>query len=60
MKQVGFVDYFLRDGSIHIERANMHRQGIACTKSFDMGLKTAEIQKLGCFNEPQIIFLLIL
>jgi len=50
MKQVGFVDYFLRDGSIHIERANMHSQGIACTKSFDMALITAEIQKQGCFK----------
>ncbi len=39
-----------RDCSIHIERANMHCQGITCTRSFDMGLKSAEGQNLECFK----------
>jgi hypothetical protein len=32
------------------ERANMHCQGIACTRSFDMGLTSADGQKLECFK----------
>ncbi len=35
--------------SIHIERANMHCQGIACTRSFYVGLTSAEGKKLECF-----------
>jgi hypothetical protein len=30
------------------ERASMHCQGIACTRSFNMGLQVAEAQKLEC------------
>jgi hypothetical protein len=30
------------------ERANMHCQDIACIRSFDMGLASAEVKKLGC------------
>jgi len=33
-----------RDGKIHIERANMHFQGIASTRSFHMGLTSAKGQ----------------
>jgi hypothetical protein len=38
---------------IHMERqrANMHCQGIACIRSFDMGLTTAEVKKLECFTK---------
>ncbi len=32
------------------ERANMHCQGIAYTRSFNMGLTSAECQKLECFK----------
>jgi hypothetical protein len=38
------VDYMYashRDCSIRMERANMHCQGIACTRSFDMALTSA-------------------
>ncbi len=28
----------------------MHCQGIACTRSFDMGLTSTVVQKLDCFN----------
>jgi hypothetical protein len=31
------------------ERANMYSRGIACATSFDMGLTSAEGQKLECF-----------
>jgi hypothetical protein len=37
-------------GSIHTERANMHCQGIACTRSFDMGLTPTRGQKLECLK----------
>ncbi len=36
--------------SIQRERANMHCKGTACTTSFDMGLTSAEGQKLECFK----------
>ncbi len=36
--------------SIHIERANMHCQGIACTRSFYVGLTSAGGKKLECFK----------
>ncbi len=36
----------LRYQSICLEKANMHSQGIACTRSLDMGLTSAEGQKL--------------
>jgi hypothetical protein len=39
-----------RDYSIHIEITNMHCQGIACTRSFGMGLSLAEGQILGHYN----------
>ncbi len=45
-----------RDLSLHLERANMHCQGIACTRSFDNGLKSNESQKLECFKKHQIKF----
>jgi hypothetical protein len=32
------------------ERANMHLQGIACTRSFDISLTSVEGQKLDCFK----------
>ena len=35
--------------SINTERANMHCRGIACTRSFNMGLSSAEGKKLDCF-----------
>jgi hypothetical protein len=38
-----------RDHSIHIERANMHCQGIACTRSFYLYLTSAEGLKLDQF-----------
>ncbi len=36
--------------SIQIERVNIHCQGIACVCSLDMGLTSAEGQKLDCFK----------
>jgi hypothetical protein len=52
-----------RDHSICIEiivyayrRANMDSQGFACTRSFYMGLASAEGQKLKCFKKQQIMF----
>ena len=33
-----------KDRSIHLERAYMHCKGIACTRSFGMGLTLAEGQ----------------
>jgi len=33
-----------RDHIIHIERANMHKHDIVCTRIFDMGLTSAEDQ----------------
>jgi hypothetical protein len=38
--------YGYRDPIVNIERANMHCQGIACTRSVDTGLTSAEGQKL--------------
>ncbi len=38
-----------RDHSLHIEKTNMHYQGIACTRSYHEGLTSAEGQKLECF-----------
>ncbi len=34
----------------NIERANMHCQGIACTRTLDVGLTSAKSQKLECFK----------
>jgi hypothetical protein len=34
------------DHAIHIERVNMHWEGIVCTISFDMGLISTEGQKI--------------
>jgi hypothetical protein len=34
------------DHAIHIERVNMHWEGIACTISFDMGLISTVGQKI--------------
>jgi hypothetical protein len=45
---VGDLAFIHRDHSI--ERANMHCQSIACTRSFDVGLTSAEGQKLECFK----------
>ncbi len=42
--------FFVMDHIIHIERANRHCQGIACTRTFYMGLTSAEDQKLECFE----------
>ncbi len=39
------------------ERSYMHCQAIACTRSFHIGLTSAEGQKLECFYEQQIVFL---
>jgi hypothetical protein len=39
-----------RDHSKPIESANMHWQGIECTRSFYMGLASAECQELKCFK----------
>jgi hypothetical protein len=38
-----------REHRIHIERANVHCQGTACTRSLHMSLTSAEGQKLQCF-----------
>ncbi len=35
---------------IHVERANMHCQGIASDRSFDMCLTPAEAKEPECFN----------
>jgi hypothetical protein len=35
----------------------MHGEGFESTRSFDVGLTSAEDQKLEWFNEQQIIFL---
>jgi hypothetical protein len=32
----------------------LHYQGIACTRSFDMGLTSAEVQKLACLYKEHI------
>ncbi len=40
-----------RDHSIiHLVRASMHCKGISCTRSFNVGLTSAEGQKLECFK----------
>jgi hypothetical protein len=41
---------------IHIQIANMHWQGIACSRLFYMGSASAEGKKLECLIEQQIIF----
>ncbi len=38
------------DGGLHIERADMYCHGMACMRSFDMGLTSAEGHKLERFN----------
>jgi hypothetical protein len=43
-----------RDCSRHIGRVNMHCRIIACTRSFDMGLISAEGLKLECFKQIAI------
>ena len=40
-----------RDHSLPTARANMHCQGIACTRPFDVSLASAEGQKLVRFKE---------
>jgi hypothetical protein len=46
-----------RDQRVHLQRANMHYQGITCTNSTNMGLKSAEDPRLICvLNGNQIIF----
>jgi hypothetical protein len=35
---------------IHIRKANIHCKGVACNRSIDMGLVSAESQKLDCFK----------
>jgi hypothetical protein len=37
--------------SMSTERANMHCQGIACTRQFEMGLTSAEGKKLEYFKK---------
>jgi hypothetical protein len=55
------VNLAVKKGSIHIQRATMHCQGIACTESFDMGLTPAEGQKLECFKwTPNNTFIIAL
>ncbi len=39
-----------RDHSIHMDRANIDSQDNDYTRSFDMGLASAESQKLVCFE----------
>jgi hypothetical protein len=40
---------------IHLEIPNMHLEGIECTRSFLMGLTSAEKQKIGFLNEEKIL-----
>jgi hypothetical protein len=45
------IVYRKRERERERERANMHCQGIACNKSFYMGLTSAEGQSLEFLNE---------
>ncbi len=43
-----FLSETYRDHSIHIERANMHSQGLHALDHFNAGLTSAEAKKLEC------------
>jgi hypothetical protein len=45
---------------IHIERANMHCQGIARTRPVNIGLTSADTKSLYDLNEQRIILLSVL
>jgi hypothetical protein len=45
---LGHIDYY--NIPIDRERANMHSQGIACARLFNMGLTSAEGQKISVLN----------
>jgi hypothetical protein len=46
---LAYLTFQHRDHSMHVERVNMHCQGIACTRSAYIGLTSVEGQKLECF-----------
>jgi len=51
------VIFLVHDCSIHIERANVHSEGIARTRSLAIGLTSVEGQKLvSVLSEQEVIF----
>jgi hypothetical protein len=45
-----FIEINHRYCNINTQRANMHCQGIACTRSFEIDLTSAKDEKLECFK----------